>query len=60
MLGGDLKLTDIFFRSMLKGGALEGSFYIANDAKAEDASTVASVCVCFPPSVSCWGRYVAR
>ncbi|EIM85221.1 uncharacterized protein STEHIDRAFT_111847 [Stereum hirsutum FP-91666 SS1] len=50
MLGDDLKLTDIFFRSMLRGGALEGSFYIANDGK--NTSVVSSVSVCFPPGVS--------
>ncbi|EIM80941.1 uncharacterized protein STEHIDRAFT_172031 [Stereum hirsutum FP-91666 SS1] len=58
MIGGDLNLADIFFRSMLRGGALEGSLYIANDGK--DASAISSVSVCFPPGVSCWGSEEQR
>ncbi|KAA1476445.1 hypothetical protein DENSPDRAFT_843409 [Dentipellis sp. KUC8613] len=57
-VGGNSDLEDIFFRSMLRGAALEGAFYIANEGA--DSSEVLSVGIAFPPGVACWGSEEQR
>ncbi|TFY56871.1 hypothetical protein EVG20_g8760 [Dentipellis fragilis] len=61
-VGGDSSLEDIFFRSILRGAALEGHVYIAHDeaAAGSSESEVHSVGVVFPPGVPCWGSEAQR
>ncbi|TFY56875.1 hypothetical protein EVG20_g8761 [Dentipellis fragilis] len=59
-VGGDAHLEDIFFRSMLRGAALEGYFYIADLNDGTSKSEVSSVGIVFPPGVSCWGSEAQR